>query len=223
MIFMKSTNMVQLIKERNIVIPMYRYKLFPKLNIDLETFLFLMYLYNLGEKIIFNPNNLSNEFGISLEKLLIYIDKLTSTNLINFEIIKNDKNISEEYLSLSFFYEKISMLLMENSNKLCEDSIDVTIFDIIEKEFGRVLSPIEYEIIKAWTESNISKELIVEALKESVFNGVTNLRYIDKILYEWQKKGIKTKEDVEKNRKKFKEEKDKKIEVFEYNWLEDDE
>lgn len=223
MIFMKSTNMVQLIKERNIVIPMYIYKLFPKLNIDLETFLFLMYLYNLGEKIIFNPNNLSNEFGISLEKLLIYIDKLTSTNLINFEIIKNDKNISEEYLSLSFFYEKISMLLMENSNKLCEDSIDVTIFDIIEKEFGRVLSPIEYEIIKAWTESNISKELIVEALKESVFNGVTNLRYIDKILYEWQKKGIKTKEDVEKNRKKFKEEKDKKIEVFEYNWLEDDE
>lgn len=220
---MKSTNMVQLMKERNIVIPMYIYKLFPKLNIDLETFMFLMYLYNLGEKIIFNPNNLSEEFGITLEKVLIYIDKLTKSNLINFEIIKNEKNISEEYLSLSFFYEKLSMLVIEDSNKVQESTMDSTIFDIIEKEFGRVLSPMEYEIIKAWIESNISKELIIEALKESVFNGVTNLRYIDKILYEWQKKGIKTKEDVERNRKKFKAEKEEKIEVFEYNWLEDDE
>lgn len=220
---MKSTNIVQIVKDRNIVVPMYIYKLFPKLNIDLETFMFLMYLYNLGEKIIFNPNDLSQGFGISLEKVLTYIDKLMNNKLINFEIIKNEKNVSEEYLSLSFFYEKISMLLIEDSNKAQEDSIDVTIFDIIEKEFGRVLSPIEYEIIKAWTESNISKELIIEALKESVFNGVTNLRYIDKILYEWQKKGIRTKDDVEKTRKKFKEEKEKKIEVFEYNWLEDDE
>lgn len=220
---MKNANMMQLMKERNIVIPMYIYKLLPKLNIDLETFMFLMYLYNLGEKIIFNPKNLSEEFGITLEKVLSYIDKLTSNNLINFEIIKNDKNISEEYLSLSLFYEKISLLLMENSNKSEENNVDNNIFDIIEKEFGRVLSPIEYEIIKAWIESNISKELIIEALKESVFNGVTNLRYIDKILYEWKKKGIKTKEDVEKNRKSFKAEREEKIEVFEYNWLEDDE
>ena len=29
-----------------------------------------------------------------------------------------------------------------------------------------------------------------------------NLKYIDKILYEWNKKGIKTVQDVEKNRKK---------------------
>ena len=121
---MKNANMMQLMKERNIVIPMYIYKLLPKLNIDLETFMFLMYLYNLGEKIIFNPKNLSEEFGITLEKVLIYIDKLTSNNIINFEIIKNDKNISEEYLSLSLFYEKISLLLMENSNKSQENNID---------------------------------------------------------------------------------------------------
>ena len=220
---MKSANMVQIIKEKNIIIPMYIYKMFPKLNIGLETFIFLMYLHTLGEKIIFNPQKFTDEFGTSLEKILVYIDELTKNNLINFEIIKNDKNISEEYLSLSFFYERISMLLIENSNQTNDNSVDNTIFDIIEKEFGRVLSPIEYEIIKAWTESNISKELIVEALKESVFNGVTNLRYIDKILYEWQKKGIKNKEDVERNRKKFKADKEEKIEVFEYNWLEDDE
>ena len=206
-------------------IPIYIYKIFPKLNIDLETFIFLMYLYSFGEKIIFNPTSLSKDLGITLEQVLIYIDKLTNSKLINFEIIKNEKNISEEYISLSFFYDKISMLLMEELNNSKEQNNGSNIFDIIEKEFGRVLSPIEYEIIKAWGENNISDELVQEALKEAVFNGVNNLRYIDKILYEWQKKGIKTKEDVEKNRIKYKKEREneEKVEIFEYNWLEDDE
>ena len=218
---MKNAKITEILKSKNILIPIYIYKLFPKLNIDLETFIFLMYLYNLDEKIIFNPSKLSEDFGISLQQVLVYVDNLVSNNLVSFEIIKNDKNISEEYLSLTYFYDKLSLLLIEDNN---EDTIEInsSIFEIIEKEFGRVLSPIEYEIIKAWHESNISDELINEALKEAVFNGVSNLRYIDKILYEWQKKGIKNKIDVENNRKNFKK-KGEKLEVFEYNWLEDDE
>ena len=110
-----------------------------------------------------------------------------------------------------------------DSNSNDTDNNSKTIFELIEREFGRVLSPMEYEIIKAWTENNISNELIEEAVKEAIFNGVTNHRYIDKILYEWQKKGIKNKHDVEENRQRFKKEKPEKMEVFEYNWLEDDE
>ena len=55
-------------------------------------------------------------------------------------------------------------------------------------------------------------------------NGVTNLIYIDKILYEWEKKGYKNKEDIEKSRQNFRrnqEIKKAKKEVFDYNWLED--
>lgn len=218
---MKNAKMAEILKSKDIIIPIYIYKLFSKFNIDLETFIFLMYLYNLDEKIIFNPSKLSEDFGISIQQVLVYVDKLVSNNLISFEIIKNDKNISEEYLSLTYFYDKLSLLLIEDSNENVNET-NSSIFEIIEKEFGRVLSPIEYEIIKAWHESNISDELINEALKEAVFNGVSNLRYIDKILYEWQKKGIKNKEDVENNRKNFKK-KEEKLEVFEYNWLEDDE
>ena len=39
----------------------------------------------------------------------------------------------------------------------------------------------------------------------------------------WNKKGIKNASDVEKNRSQYKEKKEEKLEVFEYNWLEDDE
>ena len=35
-------------------------------------------------------------------------------------------------------------------------------------------------------------------LKEAIYNGISNFRYIDRILYEWNKKGLKNKEDVGK-------------------------
>ena len=79
----------------------------------------------------------------------------------------------------------------------------------------------ELEIIKAWLDSGFQEEVIEEAIKESVFNGVTNLRYIDKILYEWDKKGIRTREDVEKKKLHHRKE-EPPVEVFEYNWFEDD-
>ena len=217
---MKKNIINDLVKSKKIVIPLYIYRLLPRLKIDLDAFVFLMYLSSIGEKIIFNPQKIADDLGIKVSEVLSYIDILTNNKLVSFEIIKNDKNISEEYLSLSYFYEKVSSLIVDNEDK--EDDAGVQIFSEIEKEFGRVLSPIEYEIIKAWQESNISDDLIRAALKEAVFSGVNNLRYIDKILYEWQKKGIKTVEDVD-NLKKKHNNSDEKVEVFEYNWLEDEE
>ena len=110
-------------------------------------------------------------------------------------------------------------------NVVNEVKTDTSCFDFIEKEFGRTLSPMEYEIIKAWIEGGNSDELVKEAVKEAIFNGVNNLRYIDKILYEWGKKGLKTKEDVENNRKNFrqKDDQEENEELFDYNWFEDDE
>lgn len=219
---MKNKKVIDILKSKNIVIPLYLYKSYFKLNINLEEFIFLMYLYNQGEKIIFDPNTIEEDLGIDIKDVMSIISKLTDNKLINLEVIKNDKNIMEEYISLENFYQKISMLIIDELNNQ-EGGDDSTIFQVIEEEFGRTLSPIEYEIVKAWIDSGISNELIKEALKEATFNGVSNLRYIDKILYEWNKKGIKNASDVEKNRSQYKEKKEEKLEVFEYNWLEDDE
>ena len=79
----------------------------------------------------------------------------------------------------------------------------------------------EYEIISGWLDNGYTEELIALALKEATYNGVSNLRYIDKIIYEWGKKGIKTKEDVEKKKKQFKNNSEKK-EIFDYNWLDEE-
>ena len=58
--------------------------------------------------------------------------------------------------------------------------------------------------------------MIKEALKEASLNGVSNLRYIDKILFDWMKKGIRKKEDIKK------EEKAVEMEIFNCNWLDDE-
>ena len=81
----------------------------------------------------------------------------------------------------------------------------------------------EYEIINGWLDVPFKEELIISALKEATYNGVSNLRYIDKILYEWKKKGINSKEDIEKNRNDFQNRKVESKPLFDYDWLIDNE
>lgn len=220
---MKNSKIIDILKEGNLIIPMYILKNYKNMKLELEQFVFLMYLYNKGNNILFDPNKFSNELGIELEKAMNYISNLSDKNFLKVEVIKNDKGIMEELVNLDSFYSKLSMLLVEDSNNV--DTTNSNIFEIIEKEFGRTLSPIEYEIIKAWLDSNISEELITEALKEATFNGVSNLRYIDKILYEWGKNGIKNKEDVKKNKQKRNDKSRKEdldLDIIEWNWFEDE-
>ena len=215
---MKNKVLVDIVKSKNVVIPLYLYKLIDKLDLSMDEFMLMMYLYNEGELVLFDLNRMSEELGLKLNDLMNMIGILNGKGLIELKVITNDKNVMEEYISLDNFYNKISLLLMDNSDSKTEDNSNV--FSMIEQEFGKTLSPIEYEIIKAWLESNKSVELISCALKESVMNGVRNLRYMYKILYEWEKKGIKTKADVDNHmNNRRKKEESKKVDVFDYDWL----
>lgn len=219
---MKYDKLQDVVKSTNIIIPLYIYKEYSKLNIDYETFIFLMFLYSKGNKIPFDINKLSEEFYSDIKKIMKYISDLQKNKLIEIKVIKNDKNISEEFIYLDFFYEKIALSIVnEESTKEVLDEKE-EIFDILQKEVGLQLSFVEVEIVKAW---NYDKDIIKEAIKEAIKNNVASIRYIDKVLYAWSKKGIKTKEDLEKSKTGFreKEEKDKKIDVFDYDWMEDDE
>ena len=227
---MKNSKLVDIFKDRNIVIPIYLLKHYKDLKLSLEEFVLLMYFYNLGDSYLFNPNKFCDELNINLAELMGLVDSLTDKGFIKVDVKKNDKGIMEEILLLDGFYSKVSLIMREDINNKQEENINNSnIYELIEKEFGRTLSPIEAEIISAWLDNNMSEELIKEALKEAVFNGVSSLRYIDKILYEWGKKGIKTVKDVEDNRKKRNENKDKNndtnidLDSIEWNWFDEDE
>ena len=223
---MKDSKLIEIIKSGNIVIPLYLLKNYKKITNDMNSFIFLMYLYSLGDKSLFDPSRFSEELNISNSDVLTYIDKLTDKGLIRLEVLKNDKDIMEEIINLEGFYNKISLINMEDSNKKEEDVISSSIFDVLESEFGRSLTPMEYEISKAWLNDGLSEDLIKEAIKEAVFNHVINLKYIDKILYEWKKNNIKTIKDVEDNRKKRSSKKNDNskvdLEMVDWNWFDDE-
>ena len=226
---MKSSKLIEIFKQGNMVIPLYLLQNFKDLKLKLEEFIFLMYLYNLGDNFVFDPTKFSNDLNMTLVEVMSFIEALTDKKFIRVESKKNDKGIMEEFIIMDDFYSKLTLITIDEVNKETNDASKSDIFEVIQKEFGRTISPIEYEIIKAWIESGINESVIKEAVKEATFNGVSNLRYIDKILYEWGKLGVKTVEDVEKNRMKHNNTNKNQVneevdmDVIEWNWFDDDE
>ena len=204
----------RIIKERDIIIPSLLFYNYKELNIDAEEVLLLAYLIN-GD-MTFNPKKISEDLSMELSYLMELINKLTNSNLLSIEL-KKVNNVRIEFINLDGLYDKLLGLVMVEDKQ-----DDNNIYDIFEKEFGRTLSPMEYEIINAWQENGLAKDTIILALKEAVYNGVNNLRYIDRILSEWSKKGIKTAKDLEKEKIEFSKKRTqtiKKDESTDYDWL----
>lgn len=70
-----------------------------------------------------------------------------------------------------------------------------TLISIAEQEFGRLLSPFEIQDLSE-TAKETSFELIVEGIKETKFNGKTNIKYLNGILRNWRDNNITTVEQV---------------------------
>ena len=131
----------------------------------------------------------------------------------------------KEIISLDKFYNNIALKLANQNKK----EVSNNIYDIFQKELVRSLSPTEYEYINNWLEKGLSENLIIGALKEAVLSGVKNFRYIDRVLFDWQKKGYRSMNDVEAAKKKItnvpeeiSSNNDTNSEYFDYDWLNDD-
>ena len=142
--------------------------------------------------------------------LLIYF-----TNLIEITMKKDGNGLVHEVINLDNIIKSVTSDITREHKK----NEKTNLFSLFEKEFVRPLSPMEYEIINEWIRSGISEELISEALKEAILNGVKSIRYIDKILLSWKEKGYKSASDV---RSSLKKEDESTPELFSYNWLEDE-
>lgn len=213
---MSNEVIYNIIRNKDYIIRPFLFKIIKENNLDINETLLLLYLTNqehpeLDLKLINSITTLSNE------EIITAFSSLTGKGLISTSITKDGDRVIEE-IDLDGVYK----LAASNINKKETKKQEKNIFELFESEFARPLSPMEYEFINAWINSGMNEELIKEALKEATYNGVSNLRYIDKIIYEWNKKGYKTVSDVINNRYKNveKEEKTDKY-FFEYNWLDE--
>lgn len=185
------------IKNKSFVINPTILKNINKLDINLNEFLLILYFINIKNEL--DLEDILKKYDLQSEEILNTFNSLINKKLIEVVMLKKDNNIKEE-ISLEIFYDK---LIMNNKTEKEEPN---DIYAKFESEFGRTLSPMEYETISNWIYNKIPEETILKALKEAVLNGVTSLRYIDKIIYEWTKKSNQD---------------NNYIELFDYDWLGD--
>lgn len=213
---MSNSILEGLIKEKDYTFKKLLFKLIKDFDLTLEKLLLLIYFIN-QDKPVFDIKKISIITYLDNNEIMSAFSSLTAKGLVSIKTSKEDGKISE-IIDITNTYRA----MVSDINVNIKKQTVTNIYTIFEKEFGRPLSPVEYEIIKAWITSGISEELIKGALKEAVFNNVRNLRYIDKILSEWEKKGFKSVDEVDSYLKK-KEVNNPKQELFDYNWLEDEE
>jgi len=185
-----------------------------KLNLSLNEFLLLLYFDNSYDS-IFDIALLSKTLNMSEEQILQAYGSLMAKKLIKVVAIKDGYGKVIEKVSLDNFYNEIKTEYKTKEEEIKKEDI----YTIFEKEFGRTLSSMDYEIINAWIDNGFSEELVIAALKEAVYNGVPNLRYIDKVLYEWNRKGIKKPTDIKKQLESIPEAPVYEASIMDFDWL----
>ena len=213
---MNQVKLNELIKSKTITIPLYVLKMYKEFNLSSDEMILLLFLYD-KDSYVFDPNMIANSLDMEIMEVMNGISKLTDKGLINVVTKTNDSGIKEEVFDLSVLFDKITIKIIDKLNK--EEESNINVYGILEEEFNRKLTPMECEMVDDWKKNNYSNELIKEAVREATLNGVNSLRYIDKILYEWNRKGFKKKEDLKNNKKETKEQ----VEIYNCDWLESDE
>lgn len=210
--------LINVLKTKIIYYPLYFYRYRIELDLSDSNFIFITYLMSYGDKLSFDVETFSKDLNIDSQEVFEKIESLRKGKFIEISTIEKEKKLKEEEISLIPLYKKISDIIISEE---IEEKNDETLLSDIEKSFGRALSPIEVEFIMNWNKKGYSNDIILSAIKETILNGANNLKYADKILFEWNKKGIKTLEDIEKEKQEFRLGNSKQEDIFDYDWLDE--
>nr|WP_246199932.1 DnaD domain-containing protein [Salirhabdus euzebyi] len=151
--------------------------------------------------------------------------KLMKDGFIKIEQFQENE-VMHEWYSLEPLWKK----LYEKEQVVKQQETEGNLFLLFEQEFGRALSPIEIETINHWIDDDQAKPVLIKAaLREAVLMGKLNFRYVDRILNEWNKKGVKSVDDARKVSQSFRthsntqqssaKQQKRDTSVY-YNWLE---
>lgn len=144
------------------------------------------------------PQQIASHLTLSEEECATRLRDLFQRNFLQIKEYKNERGQMSEAYSLEPLWQRLLV------NETEEEYEEGKLFILFEKEFGRPLSPFEIETINIWLdEDKMKPPLIISALREAVLMSKLNFKYIDRILREWQRKGVQSVEQAKKASEDF--------------------
>lgn len=179
------------------------------------------------------PEQLSDRMTFSSAECASLIGKLIQSKVLSIEEGVFTNGVRFEKYSLKPLWSRLAEeLTYEKKQRDMENTLqdERDLYTIFEQEFGRPLSPMECENLAMWLDDDGQDPIIIKAaLREAVMAGKLSFRYIDRILFNWKRNGVRTLEQarIQGNqfRKKLKQPSQTNVESTSktipfYNWLE---
>ena len=192
-------------KSGNLVLPSALLLHFKELFPSSEDFLVwqFFYLQNTTALGDVSPSQIAEIIGKEVADVNQSISNLTENGLIQYRTIELNGEI-ELIFDASLAFERLDSLLDSQTPATTVPNPQNQLKDLVEtfhQELGRLLTPFEIEdLSKTVKEDGIKADLIKEALREAVFNGKPNWKYIQAILRNWRHEGIQSVAQVEAKR-----------------------
>lgn len=92
-----------------------------------------------------------------------------------------------------------------NDNDITTNSNNI--YEYIEQNFGRTLSPVEYETISEWEDNELTRY----AIKKAITSNKCSIGYISGILQNFRRNNIKTVQQAQDSEEQYKQQKEEKI------------
>ena len=154
---------------------------------------------------------LSQLFDIPEQTISRKIKLLENKKYITIEYKKRGCEVIERYIRLTKLLIDDKQKCVSTINKIVKDNnININntsnninnnnIYEFIEENFGRTLNPLEYEEISKWEDNELTRY----AIKEAILGGKYNIKYISVVLHSYKINNIKTVQQAQEEKEKFK-------------------
>lgn len=208
-------------KDGSTSIPNILFNRFGQLGLTSDEMVLVLYILSQmnQHKSVNNFQKISNQLGWSINKTMEMINQLIEKDFLSIELEKDENGKQSDHYTLrpfftwldEHFYQKNDA---QKSQEPTPEELGANagnLVTIFEREFGRVLTPLELQTISQWlNEDKYSSDLIQLALRQAMMHQALSMSYIDKILLNWQKQNIKTPYEARRNIDEFNQRRDNK-------------
>jgi DNA replication protein len=201
-------NFTNWISQPNIILQSYFIESYKKLGLSDREFMLILHLQNFSNNGVDfpTPEQICNFSSMSSEDCSESLYSLIVRGYIRIEDYKNEDGMHFERYNINVIHERLAELYVKESREKdldLNDNSEINLYPLFEQEFGRPLTHMEGEILSQWLDVDQHNPSIIRmALKEAILSSALNFRYIERILYDWKKKGIKTPDDARKQGEK---------------------